>query len=650
MADLLHTGLTSLRAAQLALATAGHNIANVNTDGYSRQRAELGTNLPQYVGEGFIGTGVNVVTVSRSFDKFLTQQVRTHTSTQSQLDVQQGLTGQVDSLLADGQASLAPLLQGVFDAMQAVAEAPAATAPRQTLLSQAQALTDRFHEVDSQLRTMRDNLNQGLRDSVDQINSYARSLAKVNKDIVLAAGTSAASAPPNDLYDERDRLLQKLSEQVGVQAVLGADGTANVYVGTGQPLVTKFDVQALEVGTDPFAPEDVAIRYAGQKEGTDLSSFLTGGKLGGYIAFRTGTLDRVQGDLGLFAAGIASAVNAQQNKGLDLHGELGADFFTTSGPRVLRSENNDGSAQPTVTLTDVSALQRSDYELRYSGGTYSLLRLSDRAVIASGSGPKLSGDGLDIDIATTPPAGPPAEGDRFLIQPTRLAAAAFGVALLGTDQIAAAAPIATAAARANIGTGAISPGVVTTLPSVPPAAPADVLKPVEIRFTSETSFDVVDVSDPLAPVTLQSGAVYDPVAGTAVGVNGWQVRLSGQPQNGDVFTIGPNTAGSGDNRNMLAMTGLTTQRVLVGNTADLKSFYAAVIGDVGAQANRIDTAVTAQTALLDQAKQARESASGVNLDEEAADLVRYQQAYAASAQVMKAADDLFQTLLGIVRR
>ncbi|HNG48678.1 MAG TPA: flagellar basal body protein, partial [Plasticicumulans sp.] len=143
MADLLNTGLSSLRAAQLALSTAGHNIANVNTEGYSRQRATLETRLPQYVGEGFIGTGVNVATISRSFDKFLTQQVRSHTATQSQLDVQQGLTEQVDSLLSDGQASLAPLLQGVYDAMQAVAEAPAATAPRQTLLAQAQSLTDR---------------------------------------------------------------------------------------------------------------------------------------------------------------------------------------------------------------------------------------------------------------------------------------------------------------------------------------------------------------------------------------------------------------------------------------------------------------------------------------------------------------------------
>lgn len=641
MADLLNTGLSSLRAAQLALSTAGHNIANVNTEGYSRQRATLETRLPQYVGEGFIGTGVNVETISRSFDKFLTQQVRSHTATQSQLDVQQGLTEQVDSLLSDGQASLAPLLQGVYDAMQAVAEAPAATAPRQTLLAQAQSLTDRFHEIDTQLGTLRTNVNQGIRDAVDQINGYARALAKVNKEIGVAAGTGGTSAPPNDLFDERDRLLQKLSEQIGVQAVIAGDGTANVYVGSGQALVTRYDVQTLETSPDSYTGEDVAIRYAGQKQGSDLAPFLTGGKIGGYIAFRDGMLSRVQGDVGLFAAGIADAVNRQQTKGLDLQGRLGEAFFTTAPARVFGNANNDGDAQLNVTVASVPDLQRSDYELRYANGNYSLLRLSDSKVIATGSGPGLSGDGLDIDIAS----GTPANGDRFLIQPARLAASQIEVALIGTDQIAAAVPIATAAARANIGTGSISAGTVNTLPTTA----SDVLKPVEIRFTSETTYDLVDVSDPNNPVTLQSASAYSASAGATIGVNGWEVRVSGQPQNGDVFAVGPNTAGSGDNRNMLALAGLATKRVMTGSTADLKGFYAGVIGDIGTQSQRISTAVTAQTALLNQAKQARESASGVNLDEEAADLMRFQQAYAASAQVMKTADELFQTLLGIAR-
>lgn len=639
MVEIARTALTGLQVAQQGLATTGHNIANASTPGYSRQTVDQVARAPQYTGPGgFVGTGVEVATISRTYDKFLTQQVRSHTATQQQLSTQSDLVGQINSLLTDSSAGVSPLLQNLFDAFQSLSEAPASTATREVVLNSAQALVDRLHEVDDQLQTLRGNVNTGLRDTVTSINSLASSLASINKQIVIAQHGS--SDEPNDLLDQRDYLMQQLSEKVGVQTVIADDGTASVFIGSGQALVTGFSTYQLEVRTSQYDPADVQIAYSGS--GAEISNYLTGGQLGGYLAFRSQTLDRAQSDLGLLAQGLADSVNQVQTQGMDLEGQLGTAFFSSGSPTVLASTHNDGSAQVTATLTDVGALQRSDYELSYNGGTYTLRRLSDSSVVASGSSGPLSADGLSIDIDTS--AGAAANGDRFLIQPTRNSARDIQLNLTGTEQIAAALPIHTGAATGNIGTGAISSGSVSDV-----SDPA-LRTPVEIRFTSETTFDVVDVSDPSSPLVLQSAVSYDPSSGATVLQNGWEVRLSGKPQNGDVFSVSNNAGGEGDNRNALALAGLATADTLVGHTSDLNSFYGAVLADIGAQTDRLGTALSAQTALLDNATAARDAVSGVNLDEEAANLLKYQQAYQASAQVMQIANEMFQTLLAIAQR
>ncbi|TCO76839.1 flagellar hook-associated protein 1 FlgK [Plasticicumulans lactativorans] len=642
MVDILRTAISGLRTAQQGLSTAGHNIANVNTPNYSRQRIEQVAARPEFSGKGtFLGTGVDVQSVKRVYDNFLTQQVRVHSSTLSQLDVQDGLYHQVNGLLADSSAGFAPMLQAFFDATQAATESPTSTPLRQVMLSQAQALASRVRDLDGQFAALRDNVNTSLKDTITEINGIAEAIGKVNRDIVVVSGGGAGV--PNDLLDKRDDLLAQLAERVNVQAVEQADGTVNVFVGSGQPVAIGFNAYKLETARSSYATEDLEIRFAGQAQGTDLSSLLQGGKLGGLLAFRNETLNGLQSDLGLLARGISDTFNAQHREGMDLENRLGQDFFKAGDARVLRNDNNSGGASLSATVTDATALARSDYEITSVGGAWQVRRLSDNHIlgpgeISVGTG-TLDFDGVHVDIAGTAPAN----GDRFLLQPTREAARTFDVAITRPVDIALATPIRASAIVGNAGSGTISSGTVLD------AADPHLLDRIEVRFTSATSYDVVDVSG-ASEVTLSSGNAYDPLSGATLALNGWQVALSGEPAAGDVFRVENNQGGIGDNRNGLLLAGLATQRLLLDGTYDYKSLYGDILGGVGSRSNRVANALDTQTALLDQARQARDAASGVNLDEEAADLQKFQQSYSASAQLIRVADNLFQTLLGVVQR
>jgi flagellar hook-associated protein 1 FlgK len=636
-ADLFGIGVSGLLATRRALSTVGHNIANVNTPGYSRQRTDLDTRTPQPEGKSFVGAGVEVTNIGRLFDGFISGQLRAATTNVSQTRVLHQLASQVDNLLADPKSGLAGPLQDFFAAVQRVAEDPSSSAVRQVLLGAGRGLAGRFQALDARLSELDAGVNEHLASTLAEVNALASALAEVNRDIVRAGGQTAGGSP-NDLLDQRDELVRQIAERVSVRVTEQSDGSVTVAVGNGQSLVVGTRASELRMVDDVFDPTRQQVGYVLGGNVVPISQFLSGGTIGGLLDFRSEVLDAARNGLGQVAIGLAETFNAQHGLGMDLDGGLGADFFAdlaSASPAVLVSVQNTGSAQVDADITDVSALTTSDYRLDRTGATYTVTRLSDGNVTTLAAFP-LAPETID-GLTLTLTAGAVADGDSFLIRPTRAGARDFDMLVNDTRAIAAAAPIRTAASLANIGSARISEGRVDP----PPPPNPNVLQPVTLTFTSPTTFDVsgTGTGNP-------TGLTY--VAGAPISFNGWSVEISGAPAAGDSFDIRSNAGGVGDNRNALALAGLQSTPVLNGGTANYAEGYGVIVTDVGTRTRQTEIEQSAQEALLDQATAARESVSGVNLDEEAADLLRFQQAYQASARVVSIADQVFQTLLRAV--
>ncbi|HLA75153.1 MAG TPA: flagellar hook-associated protein FlgK [Gammaproteobacteria bacterium] len=638
--DVLGIGVSGLLAFQRSLATTSHNISNVNTAGYSRQLVDLAARAPVASGNGYIGTGVEASTVRRAYDGFLTAQVRTTTSSSSQLDNYYSLASQVDNLLADSNTGLSPTLQSFFNALQGVANDPSSLPARDVLLSSGQGLTDRFHFIDQQLADQRSSVNSRLQNTVTEINSLATALANVNDDIATALG--ASSQTPNDLLDQRDELLNQLAQRVSVTTVTQDNGAVNVFIGNGQSLVIGTQTNALTIANNVFDPTRSEVAYVIGSSTSIISDNLTGGTLGSALDFRRQILDTAQNALGRVATGLATTFNAQHLEGLDLNNALGANFFTVGTPDVLVNSANTGSATVAAVIASVNSLTTSDYRLQRnadSGGNanYTLTRLTDNSVVttytpvlpAAATGTLSTVDGLTVSWS----GGTLAVGDSFLIRPTRAGAEDISVALTDSRKIAAAAPIRTTATLANTGTADISTGEVLD------ATNASLLTTTTLNFTSATTYQINGAG---AAIAYTSGANID--------LNGWRVQITGTPAAGDVFTISKNTGGVSDNRNALLLGALQSQLTLGSSSSSYQGAYSQVVADVGSLTHQADIGRKAQAGLLSQVSEARSAVAGVNLDEEAANLVRLQQAYQASAQVISIASNLFQTLLDVTRR
>ncbi len=648
MADPLNIGTSALLAFQRALTTTGHNISNVNTEGYSRQRVELVTRPPQFTGSGFFGT-VRPQTVQRIYDQFLVEQVSTSTTRFHQLDTLHGFASQVDDLLADPQAGLAPALQDLFNAVQEVANDPSSGPARQVLLSEAQTLVQRFGFLDGRLDDLREGVNIDLENSVSEINSLAEAIADVNADIARLGADDAQQ--PNDLLDQRDQLVRKLSELVGVSTFEQDDGTLNVFVGNGQSLVVGTTASGLTTTSNRFDPTRLEIAVVQGGSSVEISGQLTGGSLGGVLDFRNRILDSAQNALGRVATGLAVSFNNQHQLGLDLNGALGGDFFTAGTLQVLPNVDNAGGSV-TGSIVDVGALTASDYELRYDGGNnYTLTRLSDGQSFAINTGGVSPYTTAQIDGFTLTITAGAAVGDTFLVQPTRTGAAEIDVSISEPSEIAAAMPIRASAGFSNGGSGVIKDEAVSDTTSLPLSANGgdiiltydpNALGPGTPGFTVTNGPGGTLAYDPAT----ESGGKSFTLGGAFSGIS---FTISGTPLDGDTFTITDNTNGVSDNRNALALGALQTAPTLRGN-ASYEDAYGQLVAEVGTTTRQAEVARDAQSVLLDQAIKAQQSVSGVNLDEEAAELVRYQQAYQAAAQVISVTDTLFQTLLASVRR
>jgi flagellar hook-associated protein 1 FlgK len=652
--SLFSVGLTGLGAAQVGLATAGHNIANASTVGYSRQEILQGTNIALRSGVGFVGQGTHVQTVRRIYDEFLGRQVMSAETASAEMDSYYAQIKQIDNLLADPSAGLSPALSAFFKGVQDVAANPASIPSRQSMLSAAQSLAARFQSIDQRMSEIREGTNSQIMGQVTAINTYSAQIADINQRIILAR-TGSQTQVPNDLLDARDQMLKDLNKLIRVSTLTQTDGSISVFIGNGQPLVVSSQSYQLKAVAAPDDPERIVVAMNGVG-GTTLTlseSQITGGALGGLVAFRSQSLDAAQNALGRVALTLTQNFNDQHKLGMDLAGVLGVDFFDVSNqaPAVRGNTTNSGpvatTGSPTVTLdgATISQLTDSDYRLSTDGAGFTLTRLSDNSSTAITTVPQVV-DGMSIDTSTWNLSL--VAGDSFLIQPTRSGARNMAVAFSDARLIAAAAPVRTSAALANTGTASISSATVDAL--VPPA----VLDPnlqdrVTLTFIDATHFDVVDTTN--GANVLPSNVLY--TTGGDISYNGWTLQISGRPSAGDVFTVSVNSNGVADNRNAMLLGTLQTRSTMIGSasgpTASYQSAYSQIVSSVGSKTNEVAAIGASQQTLAEHATSASQQISGVNLDEEAANMLRYQQAYQASAKILATASKIFEEILALGR-
>ena len=685
MVDLLQTGISGLRASQRGLATTSHNISNVNTDGYSRQRVEQDTSIPHYHSRGAVGTGTQVQTIQRLTEDHRVDALRNNHAEYERLDRLAEMTGRIDNLVADQDAGLSPALRQFFDAVEEVANDPSNTVARQQLLTQGQALADRFQTLDNRLLTLEEDVNKRVRAETDKVNGLAESIAELNGEI--RSRWTNPQRPPNDLLDQRDEKIRELSEHVTVRVTEQDDRSLNVGIGNGQPLVTGDRANTLEVTRNAFEPERPELAVRRGDRAVQITDAVQGGSLGGLLEFRNGVLDETRDEIGRVATSLAGAMNEQHRSGIQFdsgYPEAGDDFFDYAREAgVSAHRGNAGEGQPQVIVDEerIGELRRENYQVRLVDGQWQVATQDANEVRTLGQGgdadiqPDADGgyrfDGL-ILYPPEPGDGAVEEGDRFLIQPTRDAAQGIEGRLARPTQVAAAAPVVTGEApRAdgqteNTGRAQIGPPDVGRAEGVMAALEEGgaLQQGVEMTYADDGTFTVTIGGETAGtfdydPEDIERGQVVNLAedvepAGSAqaetLAALDVSVRISGVPDDGDRFGLYGNYEGVGDNTNALRMAELMEETVMDNGNSTFQEAYSAMVGELGGFSQRVQTNRDAQEALLNQAKEQWEELSGVNLDEEAANMMEYQQAYQAAAQIITSADEVFQEMLNAVRR
>ncbi len=625
MADLLSIGLSSLRATTTALHTTSNNIANVNTDGYTRQGVSFVSRTPTQAGGGFIGTGVEVGSITRITDALVTKRLLSGNSAYQRLDVLTNYASRVDTLMSDSTTGVSSALSGFLDAANTLAQSPTSDAARNGFLSSAQSLSSSFASLQSELDQMASEISTAATSTVDQINGYSAQIAKINETIVLAQAR-AGGDPPNDLLDQRDQMIQQLSSLIGVSTVAQDDGSVNVFTATGQSLVLGQTSSELGFQNDAYNSGGFEITYGG----SPITSQISGGRLGGLVDTLRQVIEPARNGLGEMAAGLVEAVNTQHAQGLDAYGEMGGEFFNALSTTALPNGNNSGTAGITAQIGAAGNLSGNDYLLRYDGSNWSMTdRSTGTSVPMTGSG--TAGDPFVADGLEWVVSGTPAAGDSFLLQPTRELAGGLSLAISDPDRVAAASPLV-------VDTGLNNSGSVTVSSlTVGDAGNAQLLDDVTISFTGPNTYQI------------NGSGSFAYTSGSPISVNGWSLTLSGAAAAGDSFTVGGAGAGSSDNGNAQALAAIGRTGVLEGGTQSLLKASSSLVARVGQTASQTSLSFDAQAAIQAQTIAEQQSVSGVNLDEEAANLLKYQQAYQASAHVIQVADELFQTLISAVR-
>ncbi len=536
--NILSIGQSALAAAQVGISVTGHNIANASTPGYSRQQIVQSAAQAQDFGFGYLGQGTLVSSVTRVYNELLTKQLNNAQSSSQATNAYAAHMTQIDNMLSDPAAGLSPSIQNFFASVQALSSNPGDVASRQAMLSTAEGLATRFQSLDNRLNEMRGSVNSELATSATQVTSYAAKIAQLNDVISKAIGANSNN-PPNDLLDQRDQLISELSKLVKTDVYSQNDGSYNLSIGNGIPLVVGSKSYGLTTVNSPEDTGRLEIAYVTNIIKPLGESSLPGGKIGGLLQFRSGALDTIQNQLGQISTVIAQTFNDQHQAGFDANGVAGGKFFNVPTPDVFGGTSNSVGATLNATISNVAALTSSDYRVNYDGTNYNITRVSDNTIQTFTSLPQTL-DGVTFN-------GTMAAGDSFLVEPTRNGASKLSVAITNTSKIAAADA----------------------------------------------------------------------------------------------------TGGTGNNRNALLLAALQSKGTLNNGTTSYENAFGQLVSFVGVKTNELKVNAAAEDTLVTQTTAAQQSESGVNLDEEATNLIRYQQAYQAAGKVMQIASNLFDTLLAL---
>lgn len=631
--SMFSIGLSGLNAAQNALNTSSNNISNVYTPGYNRELAQLG--------EGRVGGGVRVNDIERQFNTYVADQLNSAKTQSSALNTYYNQVSQIDNLLADREAGLAPLMQGFFSSLEDLASSPSDPAARQGVLGQANTLSSQFRSFDGYLQDMQGNINSQVKDEITQINNTTEQIAGLNKEIALARARTGEA--PNSLLNQRDLMVSELNERMDLRLNIQDGKTYNISLPNGQPLVTGTDSFKLEAVQADYDPQRTVVGY--RDGGGNLikldESTITGGALGGLMTFRSETLDKTQNQIGQLAVSLSTAFNEQHKLGVDLNGEQGEDFFAVRSPQTYSNEDNGGTAiieSAEFDTETIDQLRATDYTVRFEGGTPTVTRndngvaLEDEAVEWDAGAGELTFGGVALTIS-----GTPNDGDSFEIQPVRRAGAGMEVSIADVDKIAAAS-FADVEGDLDIGKVTIADGAFADLNE-------------EYTITVDEDGSVRDV-EPATPAMLVNGDPFNEgtdqlEANDRIQIGDITFTLNKLPDaDGTSLSITLSDASSGDNRNALAMQDLQSQSI-VGASATVTGAYASMVSDVGNRTNITQVNLDARQGLTDQLTAVQQSESGGNLDEEAANLIRYQQYYQANARVIDTAGTLMDTILNL---
>lgn len=549
MSNFINTAMTGLSAAQAALSTTSNNISNYSVSGYNRQTTVLAQSNSTMIGGQYYGNGVKVSAISREYDQFITTQLRAASSQNSALTTQYSQLSNIDNMLGSTTNTLSTNIQDFFKSLQTLVSNPSDSSARQAVLGKAEGLVNQFKVTDTYLKNMDTSLNTSVTSTVDQVNNYAKSIANINQQIAKLSNTSGGS-DPNDLLDQRDRLVNELNNLVGV-TVSQQDGTSyNISIGNGISLVNGSSynqLAAVPSSNDPTRTTVATVNSVTGATNEIAESQLTTGSLGGLLAFRS-DLDNVRNQVSRLALTLGESFNTQHQAGVDSNGDAGEAMFTLGSPSVMSNTKNTSTAMMTAAVTDSSKVQASDYKVSWDGNDWTVTRLSDNASVTATAGIDGSGnatlafDGLQVTVG-----GALSPRDSFTVKPLN-----------------------------------------------------NVITNMSLNITNEAKLAVAD-----------------------------------------------STGGASNNKNAQAMLDLQTKNVINGKST-LTEAYAGLVADVGNKTNTLKTTSTTQTNVVTQLTNQQQSVSGVNLDEEYANLTRYQQYYMANAQVLQAASTIFQALISAV--
>jgi flagellar hook-associated protein 1 FlgK len=639
---ILNIGSQALQANLVALQTAGNNIANVNTPGYSRQKVILTTVPGQYSGGGYIGKGVSVQTIQRNFDAFLTRQATLASTTQAADVTRSDYLTQLGEIFQGGATGLGASVNDMLNALSDVASAPTDLTARTVVLTRVDETARRMRAASQSLDDLQSGISQSLGEKVNAVNTLAQNIADVNGQIARAQG---GGQPPNDLLDKRDQLIRDLNQYVQTTSIAADDGTVGVFIGGSQALVLGTEASPITLIQDDFA-DPLKSKLAITRNGVAVSldeNNLGGGQVSGLLRFQNNDLAEGRNLLGRLTLAVTTSINSQHKLGLDLDGNVGGNLFTptdlSTTSNIYQVVGQTSAASLSMAISDVTQFAASDYELTFTSPTnISIKRTSDSLVRTFTASP-ITIDGLTITDANF---GAAATGDRFLLKPFSTSASNIAREFSTPRALAVASPIAAKLSPTNKGSLALANLSAKTMASTA-GAPID---NYSVTFTVAAGVTTYDIVNTTTATTVAAGQPYisgSPITYTPAGVPGFSLTLTGAPANTDTVTIGQNAYASLSGGNATAMMELRDKPMFDG--AALTDGYAGLISQIGIRAQSAGYSAQVSTNIAVNAEKSRAGVSGVNLDEEAAKLLQYQQAYQASAKMIQIAQNIFDTLI-----